>query len=184
MGEPKLPSPVILIAAICYGDADDAESALSQMIARYGTLQMKSESFSFNHTQYYRHEMGENLKKFFCAFTNLIDPSDIVDIKLFTNELEKCYTCDNKRKVNIDPGYLEAAKLVLATTKNYSHRIYLGKGIYGDVQLYWRHGRFCINEWTYPDYREPLAIAFFTQLRHHLLHRGELLWSLPTEHQA
>ncbi len=184
MGEPKLASPVVLIAAICYRHERDAESALAQMIAQYGPIQMQSSPYHFDHTNYYREEMGEDLKKFFCAFENLIDPMDIVDIKLYTNELERHYSMDSKRRVNIDPGYLEAPKLVLATTKNYSHRIYLGRGIYGDVQLFWRHGRFCCNEWTYPDYREPHSLAFFTQLRHHFLQRGEKLWPLPTERQA
>lgn len=184
MGIPILPSPVLLITAVCYQHEIEVEQLLQTMAANYGAICRRSTPFAFTHTNYYRNEMGDALNKFFCAFEKLIEPTDIVDIKLFTNDLETQYSSAGKRRVNIDPGYLEAPKLILATTKNFSHRIYLGKGIYGDVQLYWRHSHFHCNEWTYPDYRQPQTLAFFTELRKHYLHKGEPLWPLPTGHQA
>ncbi|HNY92028.1 MAG TPA: DUF4416 family protein, partial [bacterium] len=78
-----------------------------------------------------------------------------------------------RRRVNLDPGYSEAAKLVLATTKNFGHRIYLGQGIYGDVQLFWRKGRFQSNPWTYPDYLEAKSLEFFSALRQDYLKEGK-----------
>ncbi|MBN2356440.1 DUF4416 family protein [candidate division KSB1 bacterium] len=184
MGHPTLPAPVLLMTAICYHDPGEAEQIIKMLADKYGPCGDKSLPFSFNHTSYYASEMGQNLHKFFCAFTQTIDPMDIVDIKLFTNDLEWQFAEGDRRRVNIDPGYLEAPKLILATTKNFSHRIYLGKGIYGDVQLFWRHGRFQCNEWTYPDYREPQTIQFFTRMRNKYLQKGEHEWPPPTDPQV
>ncbi|NIA31425.1 MAG: DUF4416 family protein, partial [Actinobacteria bacterium] len=102
------------------------------------------------------------------------DPMEIVSIKLKSNKIESFFSKDAKRSVNIDPGYIETPKLVLATTKNYGHRIYLGQGIYGDVQLYWRNGVFRTNPWTYPDYREMDTLNFLTKVRKkYLSQKGE-----------
>jgi hypothetical protein len=173
MGQPKLAAKAYLISAFCYHEQKDAAGALEYMVSSFGPIQHMSSAFNFIHTTYYFKEMGSDLKKFFCCFENLIDPMDIVDIKLKTNLVEERFMKNGRRKVNIDPAYLEAAKLVVATTKNFSHRIYLGKGIYGDVQLFWRQGKFQSNPWTYPDYLDTNCIAFFTEIRKEYLARGE-----------
>jgi len=165
MGQIKLPEKVLLISAFCYNNEADVNSALNEMTGLYGPVKAKSEPFAFEHTPYYRDEMGDTLFKFYCTFERLIDPMDIVDIKLQTNIIEEKLSVNGKRNVNIDPGYIEVPKLVLATTKNYGHRIYLGKGIYGDVQLYWSRGTFQANPWTYPDYTEPDNFNFFVNAR-------------------
>jgi len=172
MGQPKLSARVYLISALCYHDQCDAAKALELLVEAFGPIQQMSSVFDFTHTTYYQKEMGSALCKFFCCFENLIDPIDVIDVKLKTNEIEERLAKDGKRSVNIDPGYLEAAKLVLATTKNFGHRIYLGKGIYGDVQLFWRQGKFQSNPWTYPDYLDAISIAFFTDVRKGYLKRG------------
>ncbi|MBD3384727.1 DUF4416 family protein [candidate division KSB1 bacterium] len=169
MGTPRILENVILIVAICSIDDDRMELVCRELHAGYGDIQFRSDIFSFTHTNYYAKEMGKELFKRFIAFKNPIDPTEIVDIKLFCNHLEDQFRLKSNRSVNIDPGYIEIPKLVLATTKNFSHRIYLGKGIYGDVQLYWRGGRFMSNPWTYADYKQNLATTFFSQVRTYLL---------------
>lgn len=109
--------------------------------------------------------MGSNLSKKFVSFQPLGKIESLPERKLLTIQMEKRFSVSGKRRVNIDPAYLELAKLVVATTKNYDHRIYLGGGIYGDVQLRYRNGKFIANEWTYPDYRSPLFIDFITHVR-------------------
>ena len=172
MGTAKLARPVIPICALCYQDDALLTLTLQKLTAAWGDLIRRSPVFDFTHTVYYAAEMGGGLRKLYCAFSREIDPMQVVDMKLESNRIETESAQEGRRRINIDPGYLEAAKLVLATTKNYSHRIYLGQGIYGDVQLFWRGGRFQSNPWTYPDYQEAPSLAFFTELRQHYLHHG------------
>ena len=109
--------------------------------------------------------MGDNLQKQFIAFTKLQDPDFLIQHKIQSNHLEDEFLINRQRQVNIDPGYLTEAKMILATTKDYSHRIYLGKGIFGDLHLYFENGSFKKQFWTYPDYQQPLAINYFNELR-------------------
>ena len=174
MGILRIAEKVCLISAVCYQKDVHLDDVLQKMTETFGTIDEKSDLFTFTHTQYYLKEMGKELFKFFCSFKALIDPMEIVSIKLESNRIENFFSKDTKRSVNIDPGYIETPKLVLATTKNYGHRIYLGQGIYGDVQLYWRNGAFRTNPWTYPDYREMDTVNFFTKVRkNYLSQKGE-----------
>ena len=109
--------------------------------------------------------MGSDLKKIFMCFTQLIHPGRLPEIKIETNRIEETWSRDNKRRVNIDPGYITGAKLVLASTKDFVHRIFLADGIYGDVQLQFRQNRFRIQKWTYPDYQTEMALTFFQKVR-------------------
>jgi len=173
MGTAKSAPRVILVSAVCYATETVHERALAQMTVSWGPELMRSADFIFDFSDYYRAEMGPDLRKMFHAFESPIDPVQIVEIKHRSNEIETGLSVRGRRRVNIDPGYLEAAKLVLASTKNYSHRIYLARGIYGDVQLFWRRGCFQGQPWTYPDYLQPLALDFFTRLRKALLDKRE-----------
>lgn len=132
----------------------------------FGPVDMESSLIPFSFTDYYLPELGPDLKRKFLSFGSLIHPKRLAEIKSLTNELERRFQRQKgKRGINIDPGYLEAGKLVLATTKNQQHRIYLGKGIYAEVTLRFRKGRFEPWEWTYPDYRSRAYIDFFTKAR-------------------
>lgn len=165
MAQPKSVSDVKLFTAVTFRDQTVYEKIQTILVEQFGEIDLASEIYDFNFTDYYTAEMGANLKKQFLGFQKLIHPESLVEIKLWTNEIEQKNSIDGRRQVNIDPGYITGANVVLATTKNYSHRIYLGKGIYGDVHLRFRKGKFEVSEWTYPDYQQPLAIDFFTQLR-------------------
>lgn len=165
MGQPKLALDVKLFTAVTFNNNDVYEQIKSILEENFGVIDTLSAIYDFTYTQYYAKEMGVSLQKQFLGFEKLIRPESLPDIKLMTNEIEQKFSRENKRQVNIDPGYLTGAKVVLATTKNFDHRIYLGKGIYGDVHLRYRGNKFHINEWTYPDYRGMIVLDFLARLR-------------------
>lgn len=166
MGKIKLHNPVKHFCAVTFSNAFDVDIILEQIESVFGQIEKKSDVFFFDQfTDYYTPEMGNNLRKQFIAFTKLQDPDFLVQYKIQSNHLEDEFFINRQRQVNIDPGYLTEAKMVLATTKDYSHRIYLGKGIFGDLHLYFENGSFKKQFWTYPDYQQPLAINYFNELR-------------------
>ena len=161
MGVIRSPKNVCLISALCFKDENVKDSVWSQLVDTYGAIHQCSKTIAFTHTSYYDDEMGSGINKVYIAFKKFIDPAQLADIKIRTNEIEDQLSQQGRRTINIDPGYIEVAKLILASTKNFSHRIYIGKGIYGDVQLYWQNGEFQSNPWTYPDYKEKDIKSFF-----------------------
>lgn len=156
-----------------HGEALDWARRRAQLT--WGPLGRLSPVFDFMETDYYQATMGSGLKKQFLAVSNLIDPAELPEIKRTTNAWEAEYTeaaaHAEARPLNLDPGYLTPAKLVLASTKDHSHRLYLGQGIYAEVTLYFRSGRWQEREWTYPDYRRADFQHYFTQLRNDLQSR-------------
>ena len=179
MGKIRKPDKVCLISAICCTEQSVYENALSRLISEFGEIAIVSDVFSFQHTEYYAKEMGTMLKKQFIVFKSFIIPDRLPEIKYKSNAIENEFKIQNHRTVNIDPGYIETPKLVLATTKNYSHRIYIQNGIYGDIELYWRDGRFNPCPWTYPDYQEESSLLFFTKIRQkyiELIKKGKEFW--------
>jgi hypothetical protein len=169
MGEIKHPDKVKLMTGIIYSDEYFMEKSVNIFKNRYGEIDFESEKIRFSYTEYYNDEMGSVLHRKFISFENLIEPSELPSIKAFTNDIELKFSqpgCNGpKRRVNIDPGYLELSKLVLASTKNFAHRIYLDKGIFAETTLLYRNGKFDELEWTYPDYKSSFAKEFFTKVR-------------------
>lgn len=169
MGTAKTPDPVLLFVGAILSSPDLDGAVRDALAGEFGEIETESRTFSFDHTQYYEEEMGAGLAKKFYAFRKLIDPARIADIKLQTNVLEKRLfsTTDTprRRRANLDPGYISLSHLVLATTKNHAHRVYLRDGIYAEVTLRFHEGAFRPWEWTYPDYRTPEYIEFFNGLR-------------------
>lgn len=130
-------------------------------------IDLISELVDFNFSDYYNEEMGEKILRYWISLSPNIQAQNLYKIKILTNELEEKYFSDiNKnRKVNIDPGYIEGSKLVLFSTKNYSHRVYLDEGIFAEVTLIYKNKKFQTLDWTYPDYKISVAIEFFTKVR-------------------
>lgn len=172
MGKIKTPKLVTPIASIFTSNEDLFCYVKSTLSKSLGKCIYKSALLPFDRTDYYSAEMGENLKRRIFAFKTLVDPSELPSLKNWTNNLEKGLAIDKKRRVNIDIGYVSLSKLVLATTKDYSHRLYLGKGIYGEVTLRFLKGRFQPWPWTYPDYASDKYCEIFNQIRE--LHRQKL----------
>jgi Domain of unknown function (DUF4416) len=152
------------------------EAALSwacdKAAAAWGKIAMASPAFAFEETDYYTATMGAGLKKQFFAFDQLIDPAELVDRKLQSNDWESEYAAlgrhDEARPLNLDPGYFTLAKLVLASTKDHAHRLYLGRGIYAEITLHFRNRDWQASDWTYPDYRRGDFQEFFSQCREYL----------------
>jgi len=169
MGEIRPPSNAILLIAASSRYDEALTWGLRQSEANFGPAAAVSEAFAFNETDYYAAEMGADLKKQFWAFAEQIDPGRLADIKRQTNDWESEYAGlslhPQPRPLNLDPGYLTLAKLVLASTKDHAHRIYLGEGIYAEVTLAFRGGAWRSFEWTYPDYRREDYHEFFTRCR-------------------
>lgn len=142
----------------------EIEKVMEVLTEKFGGIDFRSPSIPFNFTDYYEKEMGSELAREWISFEQLIQPENLRLIKLTTIEIEnKFKRPDGTRTVNIDPGYITLANLVLASTKNYSHRIYLGDGIYAEITLIYKNKHFVPLEWTYPDYRANIHV--FEEIR-------------------
>lgn len=176
MGTPKEPRPVKLFVGLLVTEQKLLSSAGADLTSLFGPAELESESLPWTVTDYYGEEMGPALWRKFVAFARLIAPEALPEIKLKTQGLEEKYTVvqgDKRgRCVNIDPGYLDVGKVVLASTKYAAHRIYLRSGIYAEVTLIYQSGLFRPFAYTYPDYLWPETVAFFAELRSRYL--GEL----------
>jgi hypothetical protein len=165
MGIAHHTQPVKLFAGLIYHNESVAVRAIARLQRSFGVIDMRSPVLIFSHTNYYQQEFGTDLKRLFVSFKKLIAPDALVRIKHRTNALEKRSMVAGKRAINIDPGYLHEAKLVLATTKDFAHRLYIGKGMYAETTLLYRNKAFIPLEWTYPDYRSSEYHQFFHNMR-------------------
>lgn len=170
MGTPRLPLPAKLICGLLGADEDLLHRARQMLVRRFGPVEFESAIWLFSQTSYYETEMGPGLKRQFVAFERLIPPDSLARIKRETNEIEsqiaeECVALGIARPVNLDPGTIDLARLVLATTKDRSHRIYLDQGVYAEVTLHWSEGAWRVWPWTYPDYHDPAYHEFFTRVR-------------------
>ena len=169
MGRVHEAEPVKPFCAMLAGEKEWLDLAVRCLAESLGVVESVSEDWSFGSTDYYEGQMGPGLVRRIVSFRDLMDPAEIATWKLFANGLERRLAAriegGPERPVNLDPGYVACSKLVLATTKNYTHRMYLGRGIYAEVTLRWRGGRFDPLEWTYPDYRTERYRDFFARVR-------------------
>jgi hypothetical protein len=119
----------------------------------FGPVDYESRLLPFHYTDYYHREMGEKIWRLFISFKDLIPPDLLAGIKARTNEIEKAFSEQGHRFINLDPGIINRSHLLLATTKDGSHRIPLCRGIFAEVTLVYEKAHFKSLEWTYPDYR-------------------------------
>jgi hypothetical protein len=165
MSQPKEPCPAKLIIRFLFSDPWAQIEALNALVSNFGPMDFLSGSGAFTYTAYYDAEMGQGIRRQTAAFVNLVAPESLPDIKLRTNEIENSLLRDEKRQVNIDPGLLSAERFVLATGKNFTHRVYLRDGIYADLTLVYQKGAYRPLPWTYPDYHEPEFLHYLEVLR-------------------
>jgi len=168
MGQQRDLEDALLFLAISFRPEIKYDWIVKEIVPQFGDAAEVSAPFDFSHSHYYQEEMGQNLKKIFLFFKGFYDVAQVVETKIQSNQIERQYSVDSRRTINLDPGYLTLAKLVLSTTKNFDHRIHIASGIYGDIQLRFRHGKFVENPWTYPDYKDQKSIDFFIKARHYL----------------
>lgn len=168
MSKTKKHPKVNLIIGVIFNKIEYLEEAKKYLVRKFGEIDYESSMIDFNFTDYYQKEMGRNLKRRFISFKNLIAPVELPDIKLYTNRLEERFSrSKNKpsRNINLDPGYITSAKLILATTKDYFHRIYLNSGIFAEITLFFKVGSFQPFNWTYLDYKTKQYINIFNCIR-------------------
>jgi len=167
--------PVLLVLAAFSRHAEALDWARQIAEEAWGPVALQSDRFDHRETDYYEPTMGEGLSKSFFAFEPLVDPADLVACKETSNQWERDYQQlgrhSEQRPLNLDPGYLTEAKLVLATTKDRDHRLYLDRGIFAEVTLHFQHGRWQPRPWTYPDYQRADYHEFFSRCREFLRQR-------------
>jgi hypothetical protein len=168
MGTPHPPEKALLFLGLLFACKEVIESTLPLVRERFGDILIESHESAWSHSHYYDKELGTPVFRRFIFFNSLFDASTLPDIKLETNSLEDEFSNNGKRRINIDPGYITSSKVVLASAKDYSHRLYLGKGIYGEVALYFQGNRFNPMPYTYQDYKEPKGLDLFERARREL----------------
>jgi hypothetical protein len=174
--EPEPVKPILGIITRFTGLFEDVKRVSTE---RWGPIELESQIFNFDFTEYYRPQMGTDLKRKFLSFRDLVRPEHIVELKLWAQCVEEQWGKSGgfgvPRPLNLDPGYISLSKLVLASTKDYNHRIYLRDRIYAEVTLAFKGGRFQPYPWTYPDYKTPGYIGFFTMVRQ-MYHAQLIQW--------
>ncbi len=171
MGKITTPEPVNLIVGMLSSTPETFGVAESTLEDIYGPIDFKSDIIPFTFTDYYTEEMGENIKRKFLSFEKLIDPEALAAIKIKSNDLETEISAGNKfnvqRAVNLDPGYLCKSKLILASTKDYSHRIYLQNGIFAEITLSYQNKAksYTPLQFTFNDYKTREYLDFFNKVR-------------------
>lgn len=171
MSIPREPPDAKLIVGLLFREFSIQKQALTLLSERFGPVDFLTEPKSFNYTAYYDKEMGPSLYRQTASFERLVGARLLADIKLFSNEIERRFAQENRRRVNIDPGFLTEERFALATGKNYTHRIYLRDGIFADLTLIYQKGSYNVLPWTYPDYREPDLLHFLGVLRQKLIYQ-------------
>ncbi len=159
------PLAVKFFCGFIYSNEDSYLKTYKILERKFGKIDFASVRFDFIFTSYYEKEMGRSLYRRFVSFERLKDPAKFAAIKLFCIKIEKKLTQGGKRTINIDPGYINEGKLVLTTTKDYCHRIYVGCGIFEEVTLYYKDSNFQDLPTTYPDYKTPGYKEIFLVLR-------------------
>ena len=173
MWELKVPKPVKLIIGILAADRQCLHAAIEALTDRFGKADFVSDVWPFDKTDYYKDQIGKHILRQFVSVEHLVNPAKLAKIKHRTNKLEQKLaaklTLPLPRPVNLDPGIIEPSKLILASTKNYSHRIYIGKKMYAEVTLIFDRGHWRPFDYTYPDYKQQCYFDFFDKVRKRLL---------------
>lgn len=165
MSTPKKPDPAKLVISLFMNSKEIFDSVLPELEKEFGEVDMISSWFNFDFTDYYYKEMGSPLFRRVVVFKEMIHQQDLANVKVHTNLIEKQWEISGRRSLNIDPGYLLLSRFILATGKDYAHRVYIGKGIYADLTLMYKKGGFKSLEWTYPDYASDEISTFLEQVR-------------------
>lgn len=175
MGELRTPAKVKIIVGILARDSQAVESVRATLREKFGPEDLNLDPFPFTFTNYYVDEIGAAPVRAFFSYENLVDRETIVDIKLWTNDVELEIAKQNGtpglRPVNLDPGYMTLGQFFLATTKDQRQRVYMQRGIFVEPTLYFQDGHFHAFDWTYRDYQSEKYIAYLEQVRARLAYQ-------------
>ncbi len=165
MAKPQLVNPVKLLVAILWSDLTILQKALAQIQDRWGAVDFSGQDRPFDVTDYYQAEMGVDIRRRLVSFSKLIEPEGLVTAKLNCNDIEGELSSNQHRSVNLDVGYLDHSKLVLASCKFAGQKIHLGRGVYADLMGRYQAGRYRPFEWTFPDFRDGRYDSDLNQIR-------------------
>jgi len=165
MGTVVAPPPVQFFASIIFSDSSILSTLERELTGRVASISTRTEITRFTQSAYYCPEMGDELLRYFVLFSPLAGREGLREMKVETNRIEAEFSKEGRRSINIDPGYIALEHVVLATTKGYSHRIYLGEGIYADLTLVFENRSYRGFRWTYPDYASPEFILLLNGWR-------------------
>ena len=165
MGVPHLFEKPILFIGTLFSEKVIFDKVFPVLQNNFGDILFQSNIRPWEYSDHYNKELGTPIYRNFIFFNAIIDPSVLADIKLLTNDMEAFYSHAGKRQINLDPGYITLAKVVLASTKNYSHRIYLGKGIYAELALFYKGHQFVAMPYTYNDYKDQTYLLMLMKVR-------------------
>ena len=156
-----------LIVGVIYNDAEIYERAVAMLTEAFGEIDGESERFSFSRefSDYYDEELGGEGQRVIFSFKETVDPSRQAEIKMATNEMERVLSEEGNRKINLDPGFINHGRLMLATTKKAGFRIPLENGIYTELTLFWAKGEWHKLPWSYRDYQSERVQKFLTETR-------------------
>ena len=163
--EPSEPIPVKLFCGVLYSDEQLLNDSRLLLVEKYGEIDYQGDQFNFEISEYYRPEMGWPIYRRFWAFETLINPNEIARLKIECNEIEDQLTVAGNRKVNLDPGYMDYDKIVLASAKYNGQKIYLDYGIYADLTLRYEKGEYYPYPWSFPDFKEGQYNQTFLRIR-------------------
>lgn len=169
--KPQEPEPVKLFVGILYCQSELLESVYKILSEHFGPIDYKSPEFKFDITDYYVDEMGSPIFRRFVSFYNLINPGQLARIKIQTNQIEEQFSKNGKRRVNLDPGYMDYNKVVLASAKYNAQKIYLDLGIYADPTLWYEKGVFHPYPFSFPDFKSGQYNPVFLHIR--ALYKGQ-----------
>ncbi len=177
MAETRTPPPAVYFIGVLAADAAMLPRVQQMLEKEWGQICLQSPVYDFSHTAYYAHESGNRIVRTFYGFCQRYDRTELAARKVRTNRMEEelaaALTPDVEagvtRPVNLDPGYLVPEKIVLASAKNFAHRIYIGEGIFAEVTLLYRNKRFETLPWTFPDFASGKYDGFFKTLRNDLM---------------
>jgi hypothetical protein len=175
MGSLRAFNPVKLFIGLLVSHSSLVAPVRERLAGEYGPIDLESPPIPFDFTDYYSSQMGDAVERIFFSFDRLIPPDRLADAKRHTNDIEdefRPYCTLVQRPVNLDPGYIEQAKVILASTKNFYHRIYIGRGIFAEVTMHFRNNTFQYFPWTYPDYQSLPYQEFFLRMRQ--IYRSQL----------
>ena len=164
--KPQDVQQVKLVIGFLYHERNMYRKAMEKVQERWGISDYQSQEYFFDLTDYYETEMGKPIFRSFNSYSALIDPGSLAEIKLATNQIEEELAESGKRKVNLDPGYLDYDKLVLASVKYNYQKIYLRDGIYADITMFYRKGRYIAADWAFPDFQQGIYENDLLQIRH------------------
>lgn len=170
--QPTAPEPVKLFVGILYSDESLMQRAINRLLEEFSPIDFKSPVFEFSISEYYREEMGWPIFRKFISHFDLIDPKEIAPIKITCNHIEDELAVDGKRKVNLDPGYIDYNKVILASAKYNAQKIYLDLGIYADPTLWYENGAFQSYPYSFPDFKTGQYDQAFLHIR--ALFKGQL----------